>query len=178
MKFKFFRHLALVTKHRHQVFKNCVRCGLFWRGLVHDLSKFSPAEFFESVKYFNGKASPLSGARIAKGYTTAWLHHKGRNKHHTEYWYDPECKVLPIMPYKYAVECVCDKIAATKCYKKKDYKPEDVLNHWKNVGSLFPVNEKINKFLTTVFTDLVNCGEKHILNKKYMKKTYKEIVEQ
>lgn len=174
---KFFKHLKLVTKHRHQVFKLCCKCGLFWRGLVHDLSKFSRVEFCESVRYYTGKRSPISECRRENGYSNAWIHHKNRNKHHIEYWYDRENETQMNMPYKYAVECVCDKIVATKCYNGKEYKPEMVLNHWIKVGSCAQTNEKMKAFFTKVFTDLVEYGEKYVLNKKYMKDTYKNIVE-
>lgn len=174
--FKIIKHLHLVNKHRFMVFRLCCKCGLFWRGLVHDLSKYSPTEFCESVKYYEGNRSPLSLARETKGYSAGWLHHKGRNKHHIEYWYDQENKVQVNMPYKYAVECICDKVAAAKCYNRKNYNPEKVLNHWNTMGSLPPMNPKTKQFFIKVFEDLVNLGEKAVLNKKYLKKTYKQII--
>lgn len=169
--------LKLITKHRYQVFKLCCKCGLFWRGLVHDLSKFSIVEFWESVKYYTGHHSPIAECREQNGYSNAWIHHKNRNKHHIEYWYDRENKTQMNMPYKYAVECICDKIAATKCYKGKEYKPEMVLNHWLKWGSQAQTNDNMKAFFTKVFTDLVEFGEKQILNKKYLKDTYKKFVE-
>lgn len=174
---KFGQHLRLVVKHRHEVFKNCCKCGLFWRGLVHDLSKFSRVEFWESVKYFNGKKSPIVFCRKENGYSKAWIHHKNHNKHHIEYWYDNENAVQMSIPYKYAVESVCDKIAATKCYNGKEYKPENVLQYWEKTKLTVQTNDEMKAFFTKVFEDLITVGEKQILNKKYMKKTYKEIVE-
>ncbi len=173
---KFFKHLGLITKHRHQVFKLCCKCGLFWRGLTHDLSKFSRIEFWESVKYYTGHHSPIAECRRQNGYSNAWIHHKNRNKHHIEYWYDRENEIQMNIPYKYAVECVCDKIAATKCYKGKEYKPEMVLNHWVKWGSYIQTNDNMKAFFTKVFTDLVELGEKQVLNKKYMKTIYNQIV--
>ena len=172
---KAIKHFCLVLRHKWGVFKNCVRCGLIWRGLVHDTSKFSPTEFFESVKYYNGSRSPISVCRKTVGYSKAWLHHKGRNKHHIEYWYDEECEVQPLMPYKYAVECVCDKLSATKTYKGKDYSPEMPLLHWDRYGSRACKNEQMKLFFETVFTDLKDKGEKYILNKRYMKATYERV---
>jgi len=176
MKFKFFRHLGTILRHKYEVFKLCCRCGLFYRGLVHDLSKFHPLEFFEGVKYYRGIGSPISKCRKINGYSKAWLHHKGRNKHHIEYWYDLENVIQMNMPYKYAVECICDKIAASKCYNKKEYTPEKVLNHWEMFGQLVPTNDNMKEFFYTVFKDLVNNGEKYILNKKYLKEKYDTIV--
>ena len=176
MKIKsFFGHFFLTLRHRHKVLVHCARCGILWRGLVHDLSKFSPEEFFESVKYYQGNRSPIGVCRRTTGMSRAWLHHKGRNKHHIEYWVDPECEVNPPMPYKYAVECVCDKLAATKTYNKKSYTPDKALEHWYRYGNRAPGNPKTMEFIETVFRDLAEKGEGHVLNKKYMKSTYKRI---
>ena len=109
----FFRHTALVIRHKNAVLIHSAKCGILWRGIVHDLSKFSPVEFFESVKYYQGNRSPISACRRETGVSHAWLHHKGRNRHHIEYWLDQDAKEHPMMPYKYAVECICDKLAAT-----------------------------------------------------------------
>ena len=171
----FFSHPWLVIKHKHRVLINCAKCGLVWRGLVHDLSKFTPTEFFESVKYFQGNRSPIGAARRATGVSYAWLHHKGRNKHHIEYWTDSECEVQPLMPYKYAVECVCDKLAATKTYLGKDYTPEMPLWHWEKYGKRVNANPLTIEFVTEVFYDVRDKGESAVLSRKYMKKKYKEI---
>lgn len=166
----------MITKHRFKVFVLCTKCGLFWRGLVHDLSKFSPIEFFEGVKYYTGTYSPIAECRAKTGHSKAWIHHKNRNKHHIEYWYDRENKIQMNMPYKYAVEHICDGIAAAKCYKGKDYTPQAVLDYWQKQACNAPTNDDMKNFFTTVFTDLAQHGEKYILNKKYLKATYNTIV--
>ena len=171
-----FKHLILVLKHKHKVFINCCKCGLFWRGIVHDMSKFSPTEFFESAKYYAGKHSPITNARIDKGYSKAWLHHKGRNKHHIEYWYDSQNCEQADMPYKYAVENICDRIAAAKTYHKLDYMPKYVLAYWQRTVEPQYYNTRMYNFYLTVFTDLAEKGEKYILNKKYLKTTYFNLV--
>ena len=173
-----FKHIGLITRHRHQVFKNCLKCGIVWQGVVHDLSKFSPTEFFESIKYYTGKRSPIGVCRENIGYSLAWLHHKGRNRHHIEYWMDPDCKEHPLMPYKYAVECICDKIAATRVYSKKEYNTSKPLEHWIKYGCKAPANPKTLAFIGKVFHDLEVKGEKAVLNKKYLKATYDEITRQ
>lgn len=178
MKFtNFFKHLFLVIRHKNKVLIHCAKCGILWRGLVHDLSKFSPQEFFESVKYYQGNRSPIGVCRRETGRSLAWLHHKGRNKHHIEYWLDPECKITPMMPYKYAVECVCDKLAATKTYNGKNYSPDKPILHWEKYGSKVNGNPKTMAFIERVFYDLRKNGEKAVLNKRYMKATYKEVCE-
>jgi hypothetical protein len=172
---KAFKHFSLVMRHKWAVFIHCCKCGIPFRGLVHDLSKFTPTEFFESVKYYHGARSPLAVCREEKGMSMAWLHHKGRNKHHLEYWVDEDCKVPPLVPYKYAVECVCDKLAATKTYRGKDYQPDMALAHFRRYGNKVHTNERTLAFIDKVFSDLCELGEKAILNKKYMKATYAEI---
>ena len=84
----FWRHLKTVQRHRHLVRQYCFRLGLYWQGLTHDLSKFSPVEFWAGVKYFQGDRSPNDAQRRDKGYSASWMHHKGRNRHHFEYWTD------------------------------------------------------------------------------------------
>ena len=176
MKLKnFFGHLLLVIKHKHRVFINCFRCGIPLRGVLHDLSKFSPEEFFESVKYFQGNRSPIGVCRRETGLSRAWLHHKGRNKHHIEYWSDSECAEPPMMPYKYAVECICDKLAATKTYAKGNYTPDMPLQHWRRHGCRAEGNARTMRFIEEVFIDMERLGESGILNPKYMKRKYKEI---
>ena len=87
-----FKHFFLVVRHKHKVLIHCAKCGILWRGLVHDLSKFSPEEFFESAKYYRGYRSPIGVCRRENGVSRAWLHHKGRNRHHYEYWIDYSTK--------------------------------------------------------------------------------------
>ena len=171
----FFSHLFLVLRHKWRVFVNCAKCGLVWRGLMHDLSKFSPTEFFESVKYYQGDRSPIGACRRDTGMSQAWLHHKGRNRHHIEYWTDQECTVQPLMPYQYAVECVCDKLAATRVYAGKNYSTDLPLKHWEKYGNKVPGNPKTMAFVEAVFKDVKQHGENHVLNKRYMKEKYSSI---
>ncbi|MBR6051108.1 MAG: catalase [Clostridia bacterium] len=132
---KFFGHLATIMRHRHQVMKNCFRCGLYRQGLVHDLSKYSPTEFWRGVKYYQGgHRSPNARENEIFGYSTAWLHHKGRNRHHFEYWTDYNVntrRIEPVpMPRKYLIEMFCDRVAASKIYKGKDYTDATSLEYY------------------------------------------------
>ena len=58
--------------------KNCFAVGLYRQGLLHDLSKYSWEEFATGVKYYQGNRSPNAAEKEEKGYSAAWLHHKGR----------------------------------------------------------------------------------------------------
>ena len=169
------KHFVLVSRHRHLVFVHCAKCGLAWRGLVHDLSKFTPVEFFEGARYFQGIRSPIVACRKQTGVSEAWLHHKGRNKHHIEYWHDVECPEHPMMPYKYAVECVCDKLAATRVYAGKNYSTDLPLLHWNKYGNKVGGNPLTMAFVEAVFEDVKLHGEAYVLTKRYMKEKYQEI---
>ena len=114
---KAYKHFKLITKHKWYVFKNCCLAGIPWQGITHDLSKYSPTEFFESVKYFSGNKSPIDNCKEENGYSLAWLHHKGRNRHHYEHWRDGDHAIK--MPFKYACELICDYIAAGEIYMGK-----------------------------------------------------------
>lgn len=120
-----FGHFNTITKHRHLVIKHCKKCGILWQGLRHDLSKYTPTEFLVGVRYYKGSKSPNEGEREAYGYSLAWIHHKGRNKHHFEYWcdYDRVTKVMtPVkMPLPYVKEMFCDRVAASKVYQGEKY---------------------------------------------------------
>ncbi len=117
--------------------KLCFRCGLIKQGLLHDLSKYSFVEFFSGVKYYQGYRSPIDAEKEELGYSLGWLHHKGRNKHHFEYWIEKDYsnpisyKTLE-MPLNYLLEAACDKIAASKIYQKDKYTNASAYNYMIN----------------------------------------------
>ncbi len=167
-------HLKTVINHKWVVFKLCVKAGIPIRGILHDLSKFSPTEFFESVKYYQGgKRSPIVGARNDKGYSEAWLHHSGRNKHHLQYWYDIDVETPIVIPYKYSVEMICDKLAAGIVYQGKNWTKEFELKYWNERESNKKyVNEKMNNFVTEVFTQVSEKGIDEVITKKNLTNLY------
>ena len=121
-------HFKTITAHRHLVCRYCLRLGLVWQGLTHDLSKYAPVEFWRGAKYYQGDRSPNDAERKATGMSLAWLHHKGRNRHHFEYWIDylvtPDGRVGyggNKMPLRYVAEMFCDRIAASKVYQGDAY---------------------------------------------------------
>ena len=115
---KAFYHFITLTHHKILVMQGCFKVGLYGQGLLHDMSKYSPAEFLVGARYYQGDRSPNNAEREAVGYSSAWLHHKGRNKHHYEYWIDYSASdikggMTPArMPDKYVVEMLMDRIAA------------------------------------------------------------------
>ena len=176
---KVVKHIYLVSKHRWIVFKLAVKAGIPWRGFLHDLSKFSPTEFVESVKYYNGKRSPLHVARETNGYSRAWLHHKGRNKHHFEYWVDISKteQIGVFLPYKYMVEAICDKLSAGMVYTGKSWTKEEPFEYWTKIEKNAPVAKHPGtvEFVDTVLKKISDEGIDAGLNRKYLKSTYRTI---
>ena len=74
-----FKHFKKILIHKRYVFFFARKLGIGWQGFWHDMSKFSPVEFWESVKYYQGTSSPIDAAKADMGYSMAWLHHKGHN---------------------------------------------------------------------------------------------------
>ena len=116
---KAVQHFRTITKHKILVMKECFRVGLYRQGLLHDMSKYGWTEFRVGCKYYQGTRSPNNAERETLGYSSAWLHHKGRNKHHYEYWIDygldgKKALIGMKMPKNYVVEMVLDRIACIK----------------------------------------------------------------
>lgn len=171
---KVIKHFKIITQHRFLVMIGCFKIGLFWQGLIHDISKYSFGEFWKSAKYYQGNRSPISAERIQEGYSTIWLHHKGRNKHHCEYWFDKNLETglyEPIpMPRKFLAELVIDRIVACKIYQKNNYTPKSPLLYFlnnKDSEIMHPISKKELLFL---FNLLKDKGEKEMLN--FIKKNY------
>ena len=119
------RHFKTITHHKWLVLQGCFRIGLIRQGLAHDLSKYSPVEFLNGAKYYQGNRSPNAREREDKGYSEAWIHHKGRNPHHYEYWTDLNRQTrryepIPV-PRKYLAEMIMDRRAACMTYEGKAY---------------------------------------------------------
>ena len=133
---KYIAHLQTILKHKKVVFSLMWKCGYGWQGLKHDMSKFSPTEFLSSARYFQGDRSPIEKEKEIIGYSSAWLHHKGHNKHHWEYWIDFGKNGETItykIPWRYVVEMVCDYVAAGKTYSKEKWTQHEPLEYHKKV---------------------------------------------
>lgn len=159
-----FLHFKTICIHKHYVFYYCKKAGIPIQGMIHDLSKFSPTEFFESVKYYQGNRSPIDACKEDKGYSNAWMHHKGRNKHHYEYWVDNfDNGGTPIkMPYKYALELVCDYLGAGKAYQKNKFTYESELAWWEaKKEKPLAMHPHTIRFVDSVLKAFVEYGEEY-----------------
>lgn len=158
-----YGHFKTITKHRHKVLEHCIKAGIPVQGLLHDLSKYSLTEFLAGAEYYQGTRSPNESEREAKGYSVAWLHHKGRNRHHFEYWtdYDPVTKLVsPVkMPLEYVVEMFCDRVAASKIYLGDDYTDNAPLEYFLRAKSRRVIHPDTSRLLENMLTMLAQQGE-------------------
>jgi len=158
------KHFRTITKHRHRVIAHCRRAGILWQGLRHDLSKYSPTEFFAGAKYYAGTHSPNENERRDKGYSLAWMHHKGRNRHHFEYWTDvnPKTKrVEPVdMPEKYIIEMFCDRVGASKIYAGDKYTDRYPLEYFLRGKATRAITKATSDKIEFLLTYLADHGEK------------------
>lgn len=169
-------HFVTITRHRHKVIYYCFRAGIPIQGLLHDLSKYSPTEFFEGIKYYQGTRSPNEKARETNGYSKAWMHHKGRNKHHFEYWNDINMKTKkyePVeMPLKYVIEMFCDRVAASKIYGGEKYNDEYALNYFLSGKGKREIHPATSDLIEKLLRMLAEKGEDETF--KYIRKIRRE----
>ncbi len=165
-------HIKTITAHKRMVRKYCFRLGLYKQGMLHDLSKYTPTEFIPGILYFQGDRSPNIRERERKGYSAAWMHHKGRNKHHIEYWNDysaePGKGIIAIeMPARYLAEMVCDRIAASKNYNKEKYHNGKPLEYFLSSKEHGFIHENTQRELVKILTMLRDKGEEETF--RYLK---------
>jgi hypothetical protein len=144
-------YLKYVVLHKWFVFLACRRLRVsLWQALVHDLSKFSPAEFVAYRRYFfDRKDERLKGgldpAEVKADFLRAWNHHQKANKHHPEYWVLPGDKEngprpLP-MPSKYVREMVADWMGAgrakTGSWDMNDWVTQNLPKMWLHKDTLY-----------------------------------------
>ncbi len=169
--YSFTEHFKTVLEHKKLVMKGCFAVGLYFQGIVHDLSKFSPEEFIVGAKYYQGNRSPNNAEREERGYSSAWLHHKGRNKHHYEYWIDYSSQMKggkvtkPVkMPLKYVVEMFIDRIAASKIYNGEKYEDDYPLRYFVRSMDRIPMDPETKALLYALLKMLSVYGEKKTFN--------------
>ncbi len=144
--------------------KHCFKVGLYKQGLLHDMSKYSPTEFSAGVRYYQGVRSPNEAEREDKGVSLAWLHHKGRNKHHLEYWIDYSLEkdkqmTGQKMPVKYVVEMFCDRVAASKTYNGENYTDADAYNYYCRSKEHYMIHPETAALLEKMLIMLKDKGE-------------------
>ena len=171
---KAWQHFCTITRHRWLVRRGCFKIGLYWQGLTHDLSKYTPTEFLVGAKYYQGTRSPNAAERIDKGYSEAWMHHKGRNKHHFEYWNDinretQRYESVP-MPRRYVAESVMDRMAASKVYEGSKYTDASALNYLHRSNDPELMHPESYRQIEFLLEYLARQGEQAVFH--YIKNTF------
>ena len=161
---KALQHFKTITYHKYLVMKGCFAVGLYRQGICHDLSKYSWTEFRVGAKYYQGNRSPNNAEREDIGYSSAWLHHKGRNKHHFEYWIDygmpPADGMIGMkMPTRYVVEMFVDRIAASRNYMKEDYTDASALAYYRRGCHKYIIHPETAALLEKLLVMLAEKGE-------------------
>ena len=170
---KWLGHLRTINQHHRLVRKYCFKIGLYRQGIFHDMSKYSWVEFRAGAKYFLGHKSPNIAEREDVGYSSAWMHHKGRNRHHFEYWTDYVSEqgggmVGVRMPNKYVAEMICDRIAASRTYNKSRYTDAEPYNYFNNSKDKLLMHPETEKLLRKLLMMIRDEGEEVTL--RYIKK--------
>lgn len=167
------KHFKTITHHKMLVMRYCFKVGLYKQGLLHDLSKYRWAEFKVGVKYFQGNKSPNGVEKIKEGYSSAWLHHKGRNKHHFEYWIDygvnpREGLIGAKMPLRYVVEMFIDRMCASKNYERDKYTDRSSLIYYDREKDFYVIHKETKALLEKLLNMLADEGEEKTL--EYIKR--------
>ncbi len=171
---KVWKHLCTILHHKNLVRAGCFKIGLYKQGLLHDMSKYTPTEFLVGCKYYQGTMSPNNAEREDKGYSAAWLHHKGRNKHHMEYWIDYGvgdgrdgqkthrgiCGMK--MPIKYVAEMYVDRVSASKNYQRDKFKLDSPLQYYLKGRKYYILNEDTKAMLELLLVMLAVKGEDEV----------------
>lgn len=177
-----FKHFRKICTHKYYVCKYCFKFGLYKQGLLHDLSKFSPIEFWTSVKYYQGNSSPIDAEKLDKGYSLAWYHHFHRNKHHWAFWIDFNSKqeITPCkIPYKYIIESICDWLGAGAAYNGKEYTMKQAYEYYQK---RIRIDDKTSNVIwhkdtknlyDTIMLDLLVNGLETVI-RKHKKGIYKQ----
>lgn len=176
---KAIRHFITITHHKILVMQGCFRIGLYKQGLLHDMSKYSPTEFLVGCRYYKGYISPNNAERADRGYSSAWLHHKGRNKHHLEYWIDyavskpgddkTHTKMEGMkMPIRYVCEMFIDRVSASKNYQKEKYTDKSALEYYEKSVDHYMIHPDTKAMLEYLLVMLSVKGEEYTYS--YIKK--------
>lgn len=169
---KVLGHLKTINEHKMKVSYLCFRCGLYKQGIQHDLSKYSYVELKTGFHYYQGFRSPINAEKEEKGYSLGWLHHKGRNKHHWEYWLDfNKDGLYPIeMPKEYVVEMFCDRVAACMTYQKENYTDHSALDYYDQGRKYIVIHPNTDKLIRHLLLYLAEHGLDETIDyiKKYI----------
>ena len=121
----FLPYLRYVLRHKWYVLVECCKMGVPWRGIVHDWSKFSPAEWRPYALSFYGPWEYEGRPQwLVEAMDRAWLHHQHCNDHHWQHWVlvqdDDPTVALPI-PDRVRREMLADWRGANRAQTGGDH---------------------------------------------------------
>lgn len=153
MMMKVLKLLRRIIIHKFWVAYYCFQIGLYWQGIIHDLSKFSLTEIKGALKYWNDSKSSLAYEKEINGYSATFLHHRGRNPHHYEYWVHSldVGGIAAEIPRKYVLELICDYLAACRTYGGD---PRNEINWWLEVSPSIKMHDNTKFYIYRVFNHL------------------------
>lgn len=162
----YLKHLHTINKHKYHVFKVCYDLGIPWRGLVHDLSKYSFKEFVPYAKYFQPGSSPAGIAKKREGFFLAWNHHKGHNRHHPEWWMDiikgEICTICP--EWDDVLEMFADWIGAGIAYNPEHFDEKEPLRYFLNRKDLWLLHPTLIDCATYFLTNISEHGYRYAID--------------
>lgn len=128
----YFKYHWYLLRHRWFVFVECCKVGIPFRGLVHDLSKYLPDEFFPYMYWFYVKKNPDNVRLYEEQFHMAWLRHQKRNPHHWQWWLltmDKGQTVRMWMPIRVRKEMLADWRGASRAITGGDNTKQWYLNN-------------------------------------------------
>lgn len=133
---KYLRNIIYVSRHKWFVFLECCKLGIPWRGLVHDISKLRPSEFFPYADFFavqqprdkTGYYKPTDTGNAA--FDFAWFLHQKRNAHHWQYWILPDCNPTAWVLQNYGDGCEPTFVVGEQGQIRLAVHPEDQAPEW------------------------------------------------
>ena len=175
-------HFSTITHHKMLVMKTCFKVGLYRQGLLHDLSKYTPIEFIPGVIYYQGDRSPINREKELKTCSRGWLHHKGRNLHHFEYWIDyavnPKDGFIGAkMPKRFVAEMVIDRISASRNYQKENYTCRSAWEYYARAKDVYVMNDETRFLLEYLLKMTAAKGEAYTfsyMRKKLLRHRYRD----
>lgn len=144
---KYYCNLKYLLIHKYNVAIECLKMGMFWHAVTHDISKFLPSEFFPYSENFHSGPWKKYRELNRRAMEEAWQWHKNRNPHHWDFWVKGSGEAIP-MPEKYVKQMIAD---------------------WKGMGRQTGFDNAINYYAKTkhrmsLHKDTVKLIHKYLLN--------------
>ena len=170
-------HIIDILMKKTYVLIYCFRIGLYWRGIKHDISRFSLIEFIYSIENYDPVEYPLD-MRRRNSISQAYIHYISKNDYTIEHWIcnDEPCK----MPFASASECIVHLIASERILAHFSFSYINVFKRYVTmIDNGLKIHPHTKKFIYYILADLANDEDykwsiKNILTNKYFKKIYRK----